>query len=619
MLPGRQTYDQSLTSNWLLACCGESVTKQTKTIRALLPLLKLYPWAIPVIVTLGILSSLSEGLGISLFIPFLQSLDQTASSAASSRLTELLNQILTAIPHAEGRFVIPLLILASILLKNCLAYSNRMLSYWLNMQISHRLRSGIFKQLLSVSYSFLDAHQSGQLLNTLNTETWQTSYALSTLVGLVITACTIAVFTILLLLISWQLTFLVAIAMVLISITIQFLTREVRSLGQQAVQANATLTNQMLEGLIGMKVIRAFSHEPYEQQRFDRSSEAVRRTFTKLELVSGAVGPLSEVLAAVMLVCILVIGLQDRDTLPTLLTFIFILYRLQPQVKQFDSARVGLLAVTASVKDVLSLLDRSDKPYIHSGTIPFQGLKHEIAFKAVTFSYHSGEKPALQNISLSIPRSQTTALVGPSGAGKSTLINLICRFYDPTQGEILIDGLPLAQLQLVAWRRQIAIVSQDIHMFSTTVRENIAYGQLEATESEIIAAASLANADEFIRQLPQGYETKVGDRGIRLSGGQRQRIALARAIIRNAELLILDEATNALDSVSETLIQEAINTFSQNRTVIVIAHRLSTIEKADQIIVLDQGKVVEQGSLQHLLQCDGLFARLYSLQFRDAY
>jgi len=584
-----------------------------------LTLLKLYPWAIPVIVTLGILSSLSEGLGISLFIPFLQSLDQTASSAASSRLTELLNQVLAAIPHAEGRFVIPLLILASILLKNCLTYSNRMLSYWLNMQISHRLRSGIFKQLLSVSYSFLDAHQSGQLLNTLNNETWQTSYALSTLVGLVITACTIAVFTILLLLISWQLTFLVAIAMVLISITIQFLTREVRNLGQQAVQANATLTNQMLEGLTGMKVIRAFSHEPYEQKRFDRSSEAVRTTFTKLELVSGAVGPLSEVLAAVMLVCILVIGLQDRDTLPTLLTFIFILYRLQPQVKQFDSARVGLLAVTASVKDVLSLLDRSDKPYIHSGTIPFQGLKHDIAFKEVTFSYHAGEKPALQNISLSIPRSQTTALVGPSGAGKSTLINLICRFYDPTQGEILIDGLPLAQLQLADWRRQIAIVSQDIHMFSTTVRENIAYGQLEATESEIIAAASLANADEFIRQLPQGYETKVGDRGIRLSGGQRQRVALARAIIRDAELLILDEATNALDSVSETLIQEAINTFSQNRTVIVIAHRLSTIEKADQIIVLEQGKVVEQGSLQHLLQREGLFSRLYSLQFRDAY
>lgn len=592
--------------------------KEARAIRALLPLLKLYPWAVPTIVILGILSSLSEGLGISLFIPFLQSLDQTIDHSASSRLTGLLNQFLIGIPLNHRRSVIPLLIFGSILLKNCLAYINKVLSYWLNMHISHRLRSGIFKQLLSVSYSYLDARQSGQLLNTLNNETWRTSYALSTLVGLVITVCTIFVFAILLLLISWQLTLAVALAMMLVSITIQRLTRQVRTLGQQAVQANTTLTSRMLEGLTGMKVIRAFSHEPHEQQRFDRASEAVRATFTKLEVLSSAVGPLSEVLAAALLVGILVVGLQDRTTLPTLLTFIFILYRLQPQVKQLDSARVGLIAITASVEDVLSLLERSDKPYIRSGTIPFKGLKQAIAFKAVTFGYHPGEKPALENVSLTLLKGQTTALVGPSGAGKSTLISLLCRFYDLTQGEILIDGVPLSQLQLAAWRQHIAIVSQDIHMFSTTVRENIAYGQLEATDAEIVAAAKLANADEFIRQLPQGYETKVGDRGIRLSGGQRQRIALARAIIRNAELLILDEATNALDSVSENLIQEAINTFSQNRTVIVIAHRLSTIEKADQIIVLEGGRVVEQGTLPHLLKHNGLFAKLYYLQYRDA-
>lgn len=192
------------------------------------------------------------------------------------------------------------------------------------------------------------------------------------------------------------------------------------------------------------------------------------------------------------------------------------------------------------------------------------------------------------------------------------------KFYDVTEGEIDVDGYPLQQLNLDSWRRRIAIVSQDIYMFSTTVRENIAYGRLEATEDEIIAAAKLANADEFISQLPYGYDTKVGDRGIRLSGGQRQRIALARAIVRNPEILILDEATNALDSISENLIQEALNTLSQNRTVIVIAHRLSTIEQADQIIVLEEGRVIEQGNLQHFLKLNGLFAKLYHLQYRHA-
>ncbi|MEJ1938356.1 ATP-binding cassette domain-containing protein, partial [Nostoc sp. NIES-2111] len=210
-------------------------------------------------------------------------------------------------------------------------------------------------------------------------------------------------------------------------------------------------------------------------------------------------------------------------------------------------------------------------------------------------------------------------IVGPSGAGKSTIIGLICRFYNLEIGEIYIDDYPLKELNLRDWREQIAIVSQDVHMFSTTVLANIAYGRLDATEEEVIAAAKLANAHQFISELPQGYDTKVGDRGVRLSGGQRQRIALARAIVRNPEILILDEATNALDSISEHLIQEALNTLSDNRTVIVIAHRLATIEQADKIIVLNAGQVVEQGNLQDLLKLNGLFAQLYDLQHRSAH
>ena len=594
--------------------------KEAKAIKPLIPLLKLYPWSIPAIIILGLLSSLSEGLGISLFIPLLQSLVQTTSQIGGGDFfLVFINQLFIHVSPNNRFLILTLCIFASILLKNCLTYTNAILFSWLNSRISHRLRSGIFKQLLSVSYSFLERNESSKLMNTLATETWQTSRALGVLVSLIINVCTIFVFVILLLLISWRLTLLVAVALVLISISIQLVTRQAKILGQQAVQANKILANRMWEGFGGMRVIRAFGRELYEQQRFEEASKDVRSTFLKLDILSGAVNPLSEALSAGLLLCILVIALlQGRTALPTLLTFIFILYRLQPQVKQLDSARVGLVALTSSVEDVMSLLDRSDKPYIRSGQIALLGLQQAISFESVTFRYNLQEKPALQDISICIPRGKTTALVGPSGAGKSTLIGLLCRFYDVTEGEIYVDGYPLRQLNLDSWRSGIAIVSQDIYMFSTTVRENIAYGRLEATEDEIIAAAKLANAHEFISQLPQDYDTKVGDRGIRLSGGQRQRIALARAIVRNPEILILDEATNSLDSISEHLIQEALDTLSQNRTVIVIAHRLSTIKQADQIIVLEEGRVIEQGNLHHLLQLHGLFAKLYHLQYRHA-
>jgi ATP-binding cassette, subfamily B, bacterial MsbA len=593
---------------------------KVKVIKNLLPLLKLYPWAIPLIVTLGILSSLSEGLGISLFIPLLQTLDTANQAANSNFLAKYLNQIFIHVSPNNRLIIIAFCVVGSIVLKNCLAYSNGILFAWLNSRISHRLRSGIFQQFLSVSYSFLEKNESGKLINILASETWRTSQALGTLVGLIVTTSTIAVYLIILLLISWQITLVVSILMLFISLVIQFITRSIKTFGEEAVKANSDLTTRMWEGFAGMKVIRAFGREAYEQERFNLVSKKVSHTFLKLDLLSGIVNPISEILSVILLMCILVIALlQDRSYLPTLLTFIFILYRLQPQVKQLDGARVGLMALTSAVDEVLSLLDSSDKPYIRSGHIPFKNLQQGIYFESVRFAYNHLEKPAVQDISLAIPSGKTTAIVGPSGAGKSTLIGLICRFYDLTSGKIYIDDCPLEDLELSDWRNQIAIVSQDVYMFSTTVLENIAYGRLDATEQEIIAAAKLANAHEFISQLPQGYDTEVGDRGLRLSGGQRQRIALARAIVRNPQILILDEATNALDSISEHLIQEALNTLSQNRTVIVIAHRLSTIEQADQIIVLNEGQVTEQGNLQQLLELDGMFAQLYRLQFGNAH
>lgn len=587
-------------------------------VKRLMPLLKTYPWAMPIIVCLGVLASLFEGLGVSLFIPVLQSLIQEElPSIGNSILMRTLSTIADRIPSDHRIGIISAIILSCILIKNCLSYVNVVLSAWLSSHISHRLRSQVFHQLLNVSNSYLGLQDSGRLMNTLAGETWRTGQAVNGLVGLITTVFTTLAYTTLLLLISWQLTLVIGVALACISLGVQRLTRRIKEIGQQAVQTNVMLGQRMYEGLTGMQTIRAFGRERYEQQLFDQASAQVQNTMLKVDIVSGLVQPLNEVLTAFLVLGILVLGLMyDPTSLPAMLTFLFMLYRLQPQVQQIDGYRANLQALSGSVDDVLAFLDHTNKTFLRSGSIPFRKLQKHILIKSVSFHYTANDKLALDCITLSIPAGKTTALVGPSGAGKSTIVNLICRFYDSTEGEIMVDNHPIQSLDLASWRDRIAIVSQDIHIFNTTVADNIAYGRLNATPTEIVAAAKQAHIHEFISKLPYGYNTSVGDRGIRLSGGQRQRIALARAIVRNPDILILDEATNSLDSISEHLIQEALDLLSCDRTVIVIAHRLSTIEHACQIVVIDNGRIVEKGSFDSLLLQDGLFTRMHELQNR---
>ena len=591
--------------------------KEAKAVRALAPLFRLYPWALPAIVVLGMLASLAEGLGISLFIPFLRSLEQSGLQTGTGNwLVDTLGDLFVGVPPDQRLLVISVCIFGSMLVKACLTYSHTVLFGWMNVRIGHRLRSRVFEQLLAVSYRFLERNSSGELLNTLSQETWRTSDALSALVQFIIAACTLGVYAALLLLIDWKLTLLVAGAMLVIMGTVRLMTRRVNRLGQQVTRANATLSHRMVEGLAGMRVIRAFSRERYEQKRFEENSRRLSEVMLNLRVIADAVTPLYEVLAAALLVSVLFFTLQNPENLAALLVFIFVLYRLQPKVMELDNARVELDSLAAAVEDVTALLDRSDKPYIRSGEALHDALEEAIRFDRVTFRYDPSDRPALRDVSLRIPAGRTTALVGPSGAGKSTLIKLIFRFYDATEGTVYADDRPLCEMELSSWRRQIALVSQDTYIFNATVRENIAYGRLDASEEDLEAAARHADAHTFITQLADGYDTKVGDRGVRLSGGQRQRIALARAIVRDPQLLILDEATSELDSFSESAIQKALAMLRRERTVIVIAHRLSTVEQVDQIVVLDDGHVREQGTLEQLLERGGLFTRLYDLQNR---
>jgi subfamily B ATP-binding cassette protein MsbA len=587
-----------------------------KILKTIFPLIQLYPWGILAIVILGILASLAEGIGISLLIPFLQNLQSGNSLVINNPIIQNIDQYLINFQPQQRVLLLTSSILVAILIKAVLSYIYTALCSWLQNSTLHRLRTAVYKQLIAVSQSFWDTNKSGELLNLITQETYYSSQALSFLIWVIINLSMIGIFGLLLLLISWRLTLLVAVAFLLISVLIRTLTSKTQALGRKHQQANIYLSNLTLETFTGIKTIRAFGKESYEEQRYYQASKKSCDSSINLAKQSVMIEPISEGLSVAILMCVMLVAFYTQVTLPVLITFIFMLYRLQPQVQKLNSNLTQVIALSNYVKSVFLLLEREDKPYVISGNVNFHELRKGITFNAVNFLYPSQNKPALENISLFIPKGKTTALVGYSGAGKSTIINLIFRLYDVTSGEIYIDNYLIKELDLATWRSNMALVSQDVHIFSSTVRENIAYGRPDATETEIIAAAKQAHAHEFICELAQGYDTFVGDRGIKLSGGQRQRISIARAILCNPEILILDEATNALDNISEKLIQDAINLLSQNRTVIVIAHRLSTIKDADQIIVLKQGKVEEQGSFSDLMERKAVFHKLYQLDYQ---
>lgn len=590
--------------------------KLIEIVKTIFPLIQLYPWGIPAIVILGILASLAEGIGISLLMPFLQNLQAGNSLVINNPIIQNLDQYLINFQPQQRVLLLTSSILVAILIKAVLSYIYTALCSWLQNSTLHRLRTAVYKQLITVSQSFWDTNKSGELLNLITQETYYSSQALSFLIWVIINLSMIGIFGLLLLLISWRLTLLVAVAFLLISVLIRTLTSKTQALGRKHQQANIYLSNLTLETFTGIKTIRAFGKESYEEQRYYQASKKSCDSSINLAKQSVMIEPISEGLSVAILMCVMLVAFYTQVTLPVLITFIFMLYRLQPQVQKLNSNLTQVIALSNCVKSVFLLLEHEDKPYVISGNVNFHELRKGITFDAVNFLYTSQNKPALENISLFIPKGKTTALVGYSGAGKSTIINLIFRIYDVTSGEIYIDNYLIKELDLATWRSNMALVSQDVHIFSSTVRENIAYGRPDATETEIIAAAKQAHAHEFICELAQGYDTFVGDRGIKLSGGQRQRISIARAILYNPEILILDEATNALDNISEKLIQDAINLLSQNRTVIVIAHRLSTIKDADQIIVLKQGKVEEQGSFSDLMERKAVFHKLYQLDYQ---
>ena len=570
-------------------------------------------WTSPSIVALGLMAASLEGATLYLFIPLIQSLG--ASGGAGDQVAYLFHHMMASVPADRRIPVLVAAVFATVVLKNLVAYLNTFVTRFTGGYVAHRMRLRVFEQTISSCIDYRVQNKKTDIVNTLTTETWKVSSGLILIYRVIICTCTCLVFLILLLLVSVKLTVLAMLFLAGSAAIVHLATRRADASGKSVITENKRFGLRMWESVNALQLIRSFSREEYELARFAALSENVYRRILKLDMLWAVPAPLSEIFATALIGLLILTGGMLGTGFAVLAAFLAVLYRMQGPLREIMSSKVALDSLSASVADVAEYLEATGKPYIKSGAKRIATFDREIEFRNVSFRYAPGEPLALDNVSFTIPMGVTTAIVGRSGAGKSTLMTLLYRFEDPTEGEILVDGTPLHELDLRNWRERLSLMSQDVRLFNETVQANIAYGDLEASAEAIQKAAKIAEADEFIRDLPQGYATEVGDHGMRLSGGQRQRIALARTILRDPDILLLDEATNALDSDSERAFQEALDMYARGRTVIVIAHRLATVADADQIVVLGGGRVIECGAPAVLLRSEGQFARLHGLQF----
>lgn len=562
------------------------------------------------VVALGLLSALFEAFALAMLVPLFEKFASPGGREISAPVIGPMVRLARDLAGNQAAGLI-LVILGLFLLGTAIGYLNMVVSALMSMSFSHRLRKQVFEAALSRHLTEIETLPPGKFLNTLATETWRTTDALSIVLGAIVQVATCAIFVGFLLALSPLYTAALAAMTLVTAAAVHLATEAVRRIGAAAVKANEAFMAYLWDALGGLRLVRGLGREPYERERFDDRSSLVRRCFTRLYLVSGIASPLAQALTVVLVGVLILMLIYRGDEIATLVGFLAIAYRMQPRVIAILGARTGLRGLEASVAEVEAVL--TSQPLPARDALPYSGLRERISFERVTVRYPNATEPALQNVSCSFRRGEVTAVAGHSGAGKSTLVSVLLRFLEPEEGRVLVDGSPLSALDRARWHERLAFVEQNAFLFNATVRENILYGALDADDAALREAARLAQADGFIRALPQGYDTMIGDTGVRLSQGQRQRIALARAFLRRPDMLILDEATNALDAPTEAAMRAAMAPQGASRLVIIIAHRRSTIEHADHVIVLERGRMVEQGRPAELARAGGVFSELYVL------
>ncbi len=514
---------------------------------------------------------------------------------------------------------IPLLLL----INGILDYLNKYLVAWVGNRMLQSIRNDVFARVLNQSPAFFSNTKAGELIQTVLN---QTSVAQRNAVQYVqiMTSHPLRILVILASLFAAHpfFTFMSLFVFPLCLWPVLRLGKRVRKSGKKEEQMVGAMLTAMHESLTGIRLVKAYGREDYEVHRFEQANASMSRNAIRWQRASELVGPIVESVASLGIAAGLVYWWAMKLPSSEFIAVVLLLTRIYPPAKELSKVNLLLQKTRYAINCVVNMLDREPDIQNAANATVLGRVNGEIEFQDITFTYtKSGgdkfERPAVQDIRLKLSPGRFYALVGPSGAGKSTLFSLVMRFYDPDKGRVFVDGHDLRDVTQKSLRDNIGIVSQDTFLFHDTIRENIRYGRLDATEDEIVAAAKKAHAHEFIMQIEGGYNAVVGDAGCNLSGGQKQRLSIARAVLRNAPILLLDEATSALDTETEKIIQEAIHELSEGRTVIAIAHRLSTILEAHQIIVMKEGRIDAVGSHQELLDKSDLYQKLAALQFKE--
>ena len=533
-------------------------------------------------------------------------------------------------PALDGSFVerdlstvawISVLLVFVFLIRGTAVYTSTLSLAWVSSKVIMDLRNAMFEKLVSLPVSYFDSRSSGTLISRLTFDAEQVSVATShVLTTMIKDALSIVGLLAWMFYLDWKLTLIVLVGAPVVVFSLRFFAGRLRKVSHSLQHSMGDMTHLINETIDGRKVVRMFGGQRYEQQRFGDATDFVRRNKIKFTAVAAANSPVAQMTIAVAFSVILYLAAvrsaADGVTVGAFVSFFAAMGMLLPPLKRVAAINGPLQQGIAGAISVFEIIDEHSEA--DTGTHVLENVKGKLEFESTSFSYEAAAQPALHDITLTINPGETIALVGASGSGKSTFVSLLPRFYAPTSGRILIDGVDVQTLTLTSLRHNIALVSQEIVLFNDTMRANIAYGPLgDVSDEALNHAVEAAFAADFINALPEGMNTLIGENGMRLSGGQRQRLAIARAFLKDAPILILDEATSSLDTVTEKQIQTAVEHLRRDRTTIVIAHKLSTIERADRILVLDGGRLIGEGRHDELLKSNPTYAALYRFQFSD--